>query len=567
MDSPISPSIPSTLAPNSSLPGFASLFRSPSASQDDTSDRFNDLQQCFNEATVTSVHRVIQLRTALDRWKHIRRFNPMYKKTLLTPWLLSQAPVSQQDWTSALQSAWKQSAHHADDRIARLAEAEVHTAELVGWLAQWERRRWQLSRTAKSSSDRDEDFEHLQQELHGLVQNGAGITDPDDGTNSNTSRLIGTIQSAIAQRQQLHKGEQSSLAPAAVAFRWPIIAGGLIALALTTGFWRGFNMTEWVTERAQDIYVTVTNFAKARLITPAVEMYQSIRYDKGHLAVQLAKSSEAELASLQRMVSEYALDAGRATQDELAALEELAAQGDLTVVMKDFEAGLRTPVKGVIAGRLLRTVLIQVQKAKVDMQQALSGMDKLMKSNELTFQLIALMPAVLLTYATITTLWGMSVGRFNRKSQVTARKIQACLQEIERAILNACVCEPEEWLQYEGELVIACVQAAEQINASKQLTKEAKVEMCDDLAGVLAAVDEGFVAKRSPRSNDNHDTSDDNDDNDADFDAAALAEEQGGHEYFERVASRRSRRLSLIRMTMNAEMSKLTSGQGLMFVF
>ena len=61
----------------------------------------------------------------------------------------------------------------------------------------------------------------------------------------------------------------------------------------------------------------------------------------------------------------------------------------------------------------------------------------------------------------------ISMGRFNRKSQVTARKIQGCLQEIERAILNACVCEPEEWLQHEGELLIACLQAAEQVRATR----------------------------------------------------------------------------------------------------
>jgi len=50
------------------------------------------------------------------------------------------------------------------------------------------------------------------------------------------------------------------------------------------------------------------------------------------------------------MVSEYALalDAGRATPDQLAELELLVAQGDLTVVMKDFEAGLRTPSKGLL---------------------------------------------------------------------------------------------------------------------------------------------------------------------------------------------------------------------------
>ena len=86
--------------------------------------------------------------------------------------------------------------------------------------------------------------------------------------------------------------------------------------------------------------------------------------------------------------------------------------------------------------------------------------------------------------------------------------------------------------------------------------------MCDDLAGVLAAVDEGSVAKPTR----GHDAADSRDSND-NAASEAVAEEQGGHEYFERVASRRSRRLSLIRMTMNTEMSKLAQGRGLMFVF
>ena len=60
--------------------------------------------------------------------------------------------------------------------------------------------------------------------------------------------------------------------------------------------------------------------------------------------------------------------------------------------------------------------------------------------------------------------------------------------------------------------------------------------MCDDLAGVLAAVDEGSVAKPSR----GHDAADSRDSNDNE----AAAEEQGGHEYFERVASRCSRRLA-----------------------
>jgi hypothetical protein len=183
----------------------------------------------------------------------------------VTPWLLSKAPVSHQDWVSVLQAAWDQSAHHADDRIAQLTAAEMHGAELVGWLAQWERRRLQLSKTAKMAADWDEDFEHLQQELHGLVNTGAGpiATKKESKDTSATQGLTGSIEAAIEQRQQQHR---RSLAPTSVAFRWPLIAGGLVVLALTTGFWRGFNMTEWLSARSQDIYVTVRNFVRARLV-------------------------------------------------------------------------------------------------------------------------------------------------------------------------------------------------------------------------------------------------------------------------------------------------------------
>lgn len=46
---------------------------------------------------------------------------------------------------------------------------------------------------------------------------------------------------------------------------------------------------------------------------------------------------------------------------------------------------MQSPLKNVIVGDLLQTILIQVQKTKVDVDLAMSALDKLLKSNELNF--------------------------------------------------------------------------------------------------------------------------------------------------------------------------------------
>jgi len=46
----------------------------------------------------------------------------------------------------------------------------------------------------------------------------------------------------------------------------------------------------------------------------------------------------------------------------------------------------------------LRSAFVQVQKAKVDVDQALAGIDKLLKSQELTFAFVGVAPALSLVY-------------------------------------------------------------------------------------------------------------------------------------------------------------------------
>lgn len=48
-----------------------------------------------------------------------------------------------------------------------------------------------------------------------------------------------------------------------------------------------------------------------------------------------------------------------------------------------------------ILGDLLQTMLIQVQKTKVDVDLAMSALDKLLKSNELNFAFLGKIVAIL----------------------------------------------------------------------------------------------------------------------------------------------------------------------------
>ncbi|KIK62570.1 hypothetical protein GYMLUDRAFT_96146 [Collybiopsis luxurians FD-317 M1] len=107
---------------------------------------------------------------------------------------------------------------------------------------------------------------------------------------------------------------------------------------------------------------------------------------------------KADYESLERMALSLASDHLHYTPAQLDELSTRIRLGDLTPVLKLYEEDIKSPVKSALGGTLLRTVFIQVQKAKVDLDQALSGIDRLMKSQELTFAFVGLSPALAIVY-------------------------------------------------------------------------------------------------------------------------------------------------------------------------
>jgi nuclear control of ATPase protein 2 len=115
----------------------------------------------------------------------------------------------------------------------------------------------------------------------------------------------------------------------------------------------------------------------------------TIRHDEDNeVSIMSKRSLEGDRASLERMVVDFAIanpENGPLNETEIAALRARVREGDLTPVLRAYEKDMQSPVMGTLRGNLIRTLLIQIQKTKVDVEVAMSGIDSILKSQELLF--------------------------------------------------------------------------------------------------------------------------------------------------------------------------------------
>ncbi|KAI9782604.1 MAG: Nuclear control of ATPase protein 2 [Geoglossum umbratile] len=155
----------------------------------------------------------------------------------------------------------------------------------------------------------------------------------------------------------------------------------------------------------QEFGGTVLGFWENWVVDPIKKIIGTIRHDEGsELALMSRRSLEGDRESLERMVVDYVIDHPRSTagpplsEAEIGDIKNKVREGDLTPVLMAYERDLRTPLMGTIRGDLIRTLLIQIQKTKVDVEVAIGGIDALLKSQELVFGFVGLTPGILVCF-------------------------------------------------------------------------------------------------------------------------------------------------------------------------
>jgi hypothetical protein len=207
------------------------------------------------------------------------------------------------------------------------------------------------------------------------------------------------------------------------------VAGGIKCYNLYTlkGFVDGiFNCAKYSVE-------TISLFLSQWIVRPVEDIISTIRLKEARLAILGRNSLAADLDSLERMVLDYAKD--HTPEIDPTLISEQVRTGDIGAVLQEYEKDLQHPgnlffkkVRSLIAGSLVRSLLIQVQKVKVDGALAMSALDKLLRSNELNFAFLALVPTILITFGLVSWFKGIIQHRKGMGYSSQMAKIRHCVR-------------------------------------------------------------------------------------------------------------------------------------------
>lgn len=247
----------------------------------------------------------------------------------------------------------------------------------------------------------------------------------------------------------------------------------------------------------RELGATALDFWKNWVIEPTKSVINTIRHNEdSEVALMSRKSLTADMDSLERMVVDFAIDnpdttsntSGKLSSSELELVRSNVKQGDLTPVLKAYEHDLRKPFQGAVKGELVRALLIQIQKTKVDVEVAISGIDRLLKSQELVFGFVSLTPGLFISVVTLR--WMADV--FRGKARRNAKKQGSMMRRLRKVdkILTAskAICGDVQdggRLNYKEHGLLLCEVHVLRQNASKVLSREILGEFNADLEDLV----------------------------------------------------------------------------------
>jgi len=107
-------------------------------------------------------------------------------------------------------------------------------------------------------------------------------------------------------------------------------------------------------------------------------------------------TAAASRKSLHRALEEFVREVFSGSEDETEAAAVQAAAGSMEVINTVFEAEARRPLNGLLRGQLPRAMLLQIQHLKVLLEEQVEYADQMLKRNDFSLQLMAVVPALLL---------------------------------------------------------------------------------------------------------------------------------------------------------------------------
>jgi nuclear-control-of-ATPase protein 2 len=233
----------------------------------------------------------------------------------------------------------------------------------------------------------------------------------------------------------------------------------VLLVSSTTIFRIVLNRQEEIMTWVQEFGQTVIDFWANWVVEPTKKVIGTIRHDEDSEVSLLSKRSlETDRASLEQMVVDFAVqhpEGAALNESQVAEIRSKVREGDLSAIMRSYEKDIQSPIKGAIVGNLASALLIQVQKTKVDIEVAMSGIDSILKSQELLFGFIGLTPGVLVSVGVYRWLRGIFSSRKGVQQWARQGKLLLVLRNIDRILTSATPTEFGE-IAYKDHGLLLC---------------------------------------------------------------------------------------------------------------
>lgn len=315
---------------------------------------------------------------------------------------------------------------------------------------------------------------------------------PDDSQVARPAKLSRRLQHILKFHLPKHVNASQELAseygrPSRLVRYW--LPATALLLSSTTILRIFVNKKAEIIAWIRDLGSTVRDFWMNWVIEPTKNVISTIRRDKeSEVAIMSKESLKGDRDSLERMVVDFAIDnpgsadcgSGPLSEAQISELRAKVKEGDLTPVLRAYEKDLRTPFKGTVRGDLIRTLLIQVQKTKVDVEVAISGIDALLKSQELVFGFVGLTPGVLVCFAVFRYLGGTFGNRKGIRQGKRARQTVRILRNIDR-ILTLATPTQTGILSYKDHGLLLCEVHVLRERAHRLFPGEIEREFLEDV--------------------------------------------------------------------------------------
>ncbi|KIV85825.1 hypothetical protein PV11_01481 [Exophiala sideris] len=313
--------------------------------------------------------------------------------------------------------------------------------------------------------------------------------DPSTASSAEVANLLIKILDEQLPKQEKHITDQRrkfGKPPMLVRYWIPalglFLSGSTLLRILVN---RKADIAQWFRDFGQ----TCIDFWSNWVLEPSKKLIGTIRHDEqSEIAIQSKDSLKADKESLERMVVDFAVqhpvDGNRYNETQIAELRAKVRAGDVTPVLKAYERELQSPIKNAIMGELIRTLLIQVQKTKVDVETAIGGIDSLLKSQELLFGFVGIAPGVLISYALVQWLRSALGGREGPRQGQRKGEAIRLIRNIDRTLTNADL-DDDGIISEENHGLLICETHLLRQRAMLVLPRSIQREFLEDLDDLL----------------------------------------------------------------------------------